>query len=184
MNFTADWFSNNIPNFELCIATTPEHKLFMEIGVFEGRSTCWLLQNGLDDKGSIFCIDSFNGSLEHTGIDFKAVEDRFWSNAKEVKKMEQKVSLLKNKSYYALAEMIGHRAVFDFIYVDGSHAPSDTLSDACMAWGMLKPQGVMLFDDYQYPHEPTKVGIDAFLAGFEGQYEIILNNYQFAVKKI
>jgi hypothetical protein len=72
----------------------------------------------------------------------------------------------------------------DFVYVDGSHAPSDTLSDACMAWGMLKPQGIMLFDDYQYPHEPTKVGIDAFLAGFEGQYEIVINNYQLGVKKI
>ena len=184
MNFTTDWFSNNIPNFELCIATTPEHKLFMEIGVFEGRSTCWLLQNGLSDKGSIVCVDSFSGSLEHTGIDFKAVEGRFWTNTNEAKKMEQKVSLFKKKSYQALAEMIGHRTVFDFIYVDGSHAPSDTLSDACMAWGMLKPQGVMLFDDYRYPHEPTKVGIDAFLAGFEGQYEIILNNYQLAVKKL
>jgi predicted O-methyltransferase YrrM len=184
MNFTTDWFSHNIPNFELCIATTPEHRLYMEIGVFEGRSTCWLLQNGLDDKGSIVCVDSFSGSLEHTGVDFKAVEARFWSNTNEAKKMEQKVSLFKKSSYQALAEMIGHRAIFDFIYVDGSHAPSDALSDACMAWGMLKPKGVMLFDDYQYPHEPTKVGIDAFLTGFEGQYEIILNNYQIAVRKL
>jgi predicted O-methyltransferase YrrM len=184
MNFTTDWFSHNIPNFELCIATTPEHKLFMEIGVFEGRSTCWLLQNGLDEKGSIVCVDSFSGSLEHTGVDFKAVEARFLLNTNEAKKAEQKVSLLKNKSYHALAEMIGDRKVFDFIYVDGSHAPADTLSDACMAWGMLKPQGVMLFDDYQYPHEPTKIGIDAFLNGFAGQYEIIINNYQLAVKKL
>jgi predicted O-methyltransferase YrrM len=94
-----------------------------------------------------------------------------------------KVSLFKKKSYQALAEMIGHRTVFDFIYVDGSHAPSDALSDACMAWGMLKPKGVMLFDDYQYPHEPTKVGINAFLAGFEGRYEVVLQNYQLAVMK-
>lgn len=184
MNFTTDWFTHNIPNFELCVATTPEHKLYMEIGVFEGRSTCWLLQNGLDDKGSIVCVDSFSGSLEHTGVDFKAVEARFWTNTNEAKKMEQKVSLFKKNSYQALAEMIGHRAIFDFIYVDGSHAPSDALSDACMAWGMLKPKGVMLFDDYQYTHEPTKVGIDAFLTGFEGQYEIILNNYQIAVRKL
>jgi predicted O-methyltransferase YrrM len=163
--------------------TIPEHKLFLEIGVFEGRSTCWLLQNGLDYKGSIICVDPFSGSVEHGGIDFKAVEARFWTNTNEAKGMEQKVSLFKKSSYQALAEMIGHRAILDFVYVDGSHAPADTLSDACMAWGMLKPQGVMLFDDYQYPHEPTKVGIDAFLAGFKGQYEIIINNYQLAVKK-
>jgi predicted O-methyltransferase YrrM len=184
MNFTADWFSHNIPNFKLCMETTPEHKLFLEIGVFEGRSTCWLLQNGLDYKGSIICVDSFNGGKEHDGVDFKAVEGRFWTNTNEAKGMEQKVSLFKKSSYQALAEMIGHRAILDFVYVDGSHEPSDTLSDACMAWGMLKPQGVMLFDDYQYPHEPTKVGIDAFLAGFAGQYEVILNNYQLAVRKL
>jgi predicted O-methyltransferase YrrM len=184
MNFTADWFSHNIPNFKLCMDTIPEHKLFLEIGVYEGRSTCWLLQNGLTEKGSIICIDPFNGGEAHADIDFKAVEGRFWTNTSEAKTMEQKVSLLKSKSYQALAEMIGHRTIFDFVYVDGSHAPGDTLSDACMAWGMLKPQGIMLFDDYQYPHEPTKVGIDAFLAGFQGQYEIVINNYQLGVKKI
>jgi hypothetical protein len=52
-----------------------------------------------------------------------------------------------------------------------------------MAWGLLRSGGVMLFDDYLYPHEPTKIGIDAFLAGFEGKYDIIVNNYQLAVKK-
>jgi hypothetical protein len=52
-----------------------------------------------------------------------------------------------------------------------------------MAWGLLRKDGVMLFDDYEYDKEPTKIGIDAFLAGFEGQYEIVLQNYQLAVMK-
>jgi hypothetical protein len=67
--------------------------------------------------------------------------------------------------------------------VDGSHASDAALTDACMAWGLLKQGGVMLFDDYEYPHEPTKVGIDAFLDGFAGKYEVILTNYQLAVQK-
>jgi predicted O-methyltransferase YrrM len=183
MNFTQDWFSHNIPNFETCMQAIPDKKLFLEIGAFEGRSTCWLLENGLSDKGSIVCIDPFSGSVEHGGIDFKAVEARFWSNTSEAKHAEQKVSLMKMTSYKALAEMIGYKYAFDFIYVDGSHAPDIALTDACMAWGLLKQGGVMLFDDYQYPHEDTKKGINAFLSGFEGQYEIILNNYQLAVQK-
>ena len=178
MNFTEDWFSHNIPNFEACMSAIPEKKLFLEIGAFEGRSTCWLLENGLDTKGSIICIDPYSAE------GFDKIEGRFWSNTNLAKKSSgQTVSLFKTTSYKALAEMIGYKYVFDFVYVDGSHAPDVALTDACMAWGLLKQGGVMLFDDYLYPHEPTKLGIDAFLAGFEGQYEIILNNYQLAVQK-
>lgn len=183
MNFTEDWFSHNINNFELCMSKLTEKKLFLEIGSFEGRSTCWLLEHGLSDKGSIVCVDPFSGSIEHSGIDFSAVEARFWSNIRGTQKAEQKVSLMKKTSYKALADMIVFGYSYDFVYVDGSHAPDVALTDACMAWGLLKSGGVMLFDDYQYPHEPTKKGIDAFLDGFEGQYDIVLSNYQLAVQK-
>ena len=183
MNFTEDWFSHNIGNFESCMDRIPQKKLFLEIGSFEGRSTCWLLQNGLGEKGSIICIDPFSGSVEHGGIDFQAVEARFWSNVQECVQAEQKVSLMRTTSYKALAEMIGFKYAFDFIYVDGSHAPDVALTDACMAWGLLTQGGVMLFDDYQYPHEDTKKGIDAFLSAFEGQYDLVFSNYQLAVQK-
>ena len=165
------------------MSAIPEKKLFLEIGVFEGRSTCWLLENGLADKGSIVCVDTFNGGAEHDGIDFKAVEARFWSNTSQARKATQIVSAFRKNSYEALAEMVGFKYAFDFIYIDGSHAPDTTLTDACVAFGLLKQGGVMLFDDYLYPHEPTKVGIDAFLSGFEGKYDIVLKNYQLAVQK-
>lgn len=177
MNFTEDWFSHNIPNFETCMSATPEKKLFLEIGSYEGRSTCWLLENGLSDKGSIVCVDPYSAE------GFDKIEARFWSNVQATQKSTQTVSLMRTTSYKAIAEMIGYKYAFDFIYVDGSHAPDVALTDACMAWGLLKQGGVMLFDDYLYPHEPTKVGVDAFLAGFEEQYDIILNNYQLAVQK-
>jgi predicted O-methyltransferase YrrM len=87
-------------------------------------------------------------------------------------------------SYQALAELIGRKQTYDFIYIDGVHSSDGVLTDACMAWGLLKKGGVMLFDDYQYPHEPTKDGIDAFLCAFLGKFEPIINNYQLAVRKI
>lgn len=189
MNFTQDWFSSNIPNFAECMANTPEKKLFLEIGVFEGRSTCWLLQNGLADNGTVCCVDTFNGGAEHDGVDFKEVERRFQRNTSEAMKIEQRVSLYKKRSYDALAELIKNRYPFDFIYIDGSHTAYDTLSDACMAWGMLKSGGVMLFDDYEWNKYPElvlnpKLGIEAFLGVYAGQYEILFRNYQLAVKKL
>lgn len=81
--------------------------------------------------------------------------------------------------------MIGFKYAFDFIYVDGSHAPFDTLVDACMAWGLLKQGGVMLFDDYMYPHEDTQMGIDAFINTLPyDKYKILFTNYQLAVQKL
>ena len=184
MNFTQDWFSNNIPNFETCMSFLHDRKLFLEIGSFEGKATCWMLKNGLAEKGSIVCIDPYEKLDFDPTINMSAVEARFWTNTQEARKSTQVVSLVREPSYKALAEMIGFKYAFDFVYVDGSHAPDIALTDACMAWGLLKPQGIMLFDDYQYPHEPTKIGIDGFLNAFKGQYRTIVNNYQMGIQKL
>jgi hypothetical protein len=58
-----------------------------------------------------------------------------------------------------------------------------------MAWGMLKSGGVMLFDDYEWNKYPElvrnpKLGIDAFLGVYAGQYELMFKGYQLAVKKL
>ena len=43
---------------------------------------------------------------------------------------------------------------FDFsklqvIYIDGSHQPQDVLTDAVMAWKLLKKEGIMILDGMQ-----------------------------------
>jgi predicted O-methyltransferase YrrM len=85
-------------------------------------------------------------------------------------------------SSQALAQLIQQKQEYDFIYIDGDHSPLGVLTDATMAWQLLRKGGVMLFDDYQYDREPTKIGIDAFLNSFDG-YELIIDNYQLAVMK-
>jgi predicted O-methyltransferase YrrM len=184
MKFTTDWFTHNIPNFELCTKTAPDNMDYLEIGCFEGRATCWMLQNALADNGSITCVDPY------------APESHLWKlfntnplanikeNTEEVAKPDQYVRLIKQPSSYGLAELICEEMQFDFIYVDGDHRPHMALMDGCMAWGLLKQGGTMLFDDYLYPEKPTKDGIDAFLKGYEGLYEIIVNNYQLGIKKL
>ena len=176
MNFTQDWFTHNIPNFEECMDEIgSQRRAFLEIGAYEGRSTCWLIAN-MEDHGTIYSIDPFTGMED--------VEKRFSQNINEALKDTKVISChIKNTSYQALANLIERKKEFDFIYIDGDHDPATTLTDACMAWGLLRQGGVILFDDYEYPHEQTKRGIDSFLSGFFGKYEPVLSNYQLAVRK-
>ena len=176
MKFTQDWFTNNIPNFQLCMEVIgDQRKEFLEIGSYEGRSTCWLMQNGLQKEGNIVCVDPYEGMPD--------IEKRFWDNVREANTNKQIVSLFAAKSNRVLAELTIQKQKYDFIYIDGDHAPEIALTDACMAWNLLRSGGVMLFDDYEYPQEPTKRGIDAFLSAFEGQFDMVLKNYQLAVRK-
>jgi predicted O-methyltransferase YrrM len=155
------------------MAAVPEKRNFLEIGSYEGMSACWLLANGLEEGGYLTCIDPF----------FNDMRPVFESNTREATKPNQVVSIMQMTSYQALAQLISMKQTYDFIYIDGVHSPLGVLIDACMSWGLLKRGGVMLFDDYQYPQEPTKVGIDAFFNTFSG-YELIIDNYQLAVRKI
>ena len=59
----------------------------------------------------------------------------------------------------------------DFIYIDGSHQAADVLSDAVLAFKLLKVGGHLVFDDYiwsetlPYGQDPVrcpKPAIDAF----------------------
>jgi hypothetical protein len=78
--------------------------------------------------------------------------------------------------------------MYDFIYIDGSHIAKDVLTDACMAWPLLKPKGMMVFDDYMWGnprdilHRP-KPAIDAFCNLFAEEAEIIHVGYQLVVRK-
>lgn len=152
-----------------------QRRSFLEIGAYEGRSTCWLIKN-LPNDGLITSIDPFTNMPD--------VEQRYLDNIREAVGNTKIIPvLIKSTSLLGLSALIQQKQQFDFIYVDGDHDPATTLTDACMAWDLLRQGGVILFDDYEYPHEPTKRGIDSFLSGFFGKYEPVLSNYQLAVRK-
>lgn len=190
MNFSQDWFSWNIPHLKQLVGLLPERKKFLEIGCFEGRATCWFLQNALDDDGHMICIDPFTGSMEHKSMDLSDLYKQFSANVSEVKKPNQTLTTHVDFSYNALATLITNQDKFDLIYVDGSHTAPDVLTDACMSWPLLKQGGIMVFDDYHwrvegYTEQQTpKLAIDTFNYVFKDQCKIVHYGYQRAVQKV
>jgi hypothetical protein len=98
------------------------------------------------------------------------------------------VEVLANMSFPALAQLIVDQRQYDFIYVDGSHNADDALADAVMCFGLLRPGGVMLFDDYLWEDDQHYLGrckqsIDAFVNMFYHRLKLGLVNYQLAIVK-
>lgn len=215
--FTKDWFHWAPQVWEQLIPMLPERKNFLEIGSFEGRSTVWIIENMMNPGDWIDCVDTWEGGEEHGDEDMYAVEARFDHNiikalncqsAKHRSREDSwghtrfaspgpdaennRVYKYKSTSTEFLGRKLAHwvdcKNIYDFIYIDGSHIAKDVLTDACMAWPLLKPNGVMVFDDYLWGnprdvlHRP-KAAVDAFTTLFAEELEIIHVGYQAVVRK-
>jgi predicted O-methyltransferase YrrM len=193
-DFSQDWFTRNVDNFNLVKEKLLWRTRVLEIGSFEGRSTVWLVENFLEDEGEIVCIDTWGGSKEHASmqIDMQAVESRFDRNIATLKTAFPLRRVIKHKgeAHKELAQLLLRENIgTDLVYVDGSHEAKDCLSDAVFAWNLLKKGGVMVFDDYTWDvvsgeiHRP-RMAIDAFLAIYTDEIEVLFKNHQVGIRKI
>ena len=203
--YTRDFFRHGIDNFLYVKEKFGQCSEILEIGSFEGRSACWMLRHLLTDTGSLTCIDPFpvqeirdlseplpSRQLDPFGnisylVDHKTL-DQFNSNIAHAKHPEQIVNLFQEVSYTALSKLIVKKTQFDFIYIDGCHWAQAALTDACMCFGLLKPQGFMLFDDYLLQNRPNvlnraKMSIDAFVNIFYPNLEIHKSGFQVLIQK-
>ena len=193
--FTKDWFSWAPQVWEQLIPHLPGEggdREFLEIGSFEGRSAVWIVENMMQDGDILGCIDTWEGGEEHGEENMGSVEERFDHNIAVLcaKYPERYTDKYKSTSTAALAEIMqgGRKPTFEFIYIDGSHIAKDVLTDACMAWALLKPKGIMVFDDYMWGdprdilHRP-KPAIDAFTNLFAEELNIVHVGYQLVVQK-
>ncbi len=187
MEFTQDWFSHNIQSWIRCLSEFRDKPGIraLEIGVFEGQSTCWLLENILTGvNSSVDCIDTFAGGMEHVGLDMSTIQSRFESNTAP---WRERVDLHVGHSAQLLPTLSGH---YDIIYIDGSHTACDVLTDAVLAWRLAGDDAVIIFDDYNWPKyldQPwlrPQMAIDAFLQCFTGWYKVLEVGYQVAIRKL
>jgi hypothetical protein len=153
-------------------AGLPSPIRYLEIGAFEGQSMTL-----------VHAI--FNGAIQATAIDpfsvypqmdavWQNVQERFETNCKTV---GLDVRLLVGTSVEHLPQLILASERFDLIYIDGSHTILDVLSDAALAWKLLAPGGLMVFDDY-WERRPEigcrpKLAVDAFVGAMGHEIEVV-----------
>ncbi len=111
----------------------------LEIGMAWGLSTLFILEALAEQNASIShtVIDPFQTSRWH-GAGRRAVQDAG---------MADKIEIIEEFSRVALARLETEKRQFDFIFIDGGHRFEDVFVDLIFADRMLKPGGIMIFDD-------------------------------------
>jgi len=201
--FTNDWFTKVAEdNWKILIPQVNPKKV-LEIGSYEGAATSFIINN-VNDCEEIFCIDTWEGGIEHGKMDAKSismkhVEKRFDKNIEiAIKEAKSNVNIkkIKARSDDALINLLseGKKNYFDFIYVDGSHQAPDVLLDAILSFRLLRVGGVIAFDDYLWSEELEsgrdplrcpKPAIDAFTNLYLRKIDILSAPlYQMYVTKI
>ena len=94
--FTEDWLTYNIPLWDRLLNPLKEQKVsVLEIGVFEGRSTLWLLQNILTHPAArLTYVDTFEGGTDQVSFKLEGLEERFRRNTRD---FEKKMTGLRRK---------------------------------------------------------------------------------------
>jgi predicted O-methyltransferase YrrM len=175
--FTSDWFTPHIPIFKKHLSHLIGRKCcILEVGCFEGRCTTWLIDNiATDKKSSIVCVDLCEN-------------ENFKENIKKTDS-SNRVSSYIGRSRNILRALVPNS--FDFAYIDGSHSTIDVLEDAVLTFRLVKPGGIIAFDDYlwddpKYNDQGTpKPAIDAFLSIYGKKIEALeIGGWQAWARKI
>lgn len=187
--FSSDWTSLHFPVWTEVLRHFRERSCdVLEIGSWEGRSAVFFLE--FLPQSRLTCIDTFGGGAENHASPVEScqiplIERRFDTN---LGAYLQRIDKIKAHSVAALDRLVASGAQFDVIYVDGSHMRDDVMVDSILAWRLLRPGGVMLWDDYagghdKRPAERVSPAVDTFLAWHFGEYVEVHRGYQIIIRR-
>lgn len=174
MNFTTDWFTPRIQEWQAhVLPNLPQNPRWLEIGSYEGRSACWMLDNvlGID----VTCVDPFYGDYE------KRFDENTAGRARKVK----------GRSLDFLANAVVERRTWDGVYIDGDHESKSVLEDLVLSWHCIPPGGVIVLDDYPWQCPPERAGqlppapaIDACLSIYASRIAMLHKRWQVILRKV
>lgn len=159
----------------------------LEVGCFEGQSACWWLDHILTDPTShLTCVDQFATPMDTILLRFY---ERHFDHNIAVSGSAHRVTKLIGLSQVVLRTL--PHAQFDFAYVDGSHKVGDVLQDAVLAWNLLKPGAIAIFDDYDLVDDvatglqarvPARA-LDAFVSILGDSATVLRRDWQLVLRK-
>jgi predicted O-methyltransferase YrrM len=186
---SADWFSEKAPAWEVALAPFKGKPgvQYLEVGVYEGMSVSWMLENILTDPTSqVTAVDIFFGTEAESVNGFSQdLRERFLRNIERAGGADR-IRVVTDFSQLALRTLpLNH---YDIIYIDGSHMGPDVLEDAILAFRLLKENGVLIFDDYRWLMkrpimDRPKYALDQFVEFYGDQFDYLHNGAQLILRR-
>lgn len=186
-NFTEDWFTMHIPTWDRVLQELEGRGAkILELGSFEGLSACYALWRLPD--AHVTCVDTFAGIPGYSAYGISTdIESAFDRNVALVD--GDRMRKLVGETHRVLPGLVADGEQFDLVYVDASHIAVDVLVDAALAWKLLRPGGIAIFDDYglvppgEDPLEHPQPAINAFLGLVKTRTEVLDRERQLVLRK-
>jgi predicted O-methyltransferase YrrM len=187
--FSSDWHTKKSPAWAEALkdfAGKPNVQ-YLEVGVYEGRATVWMVENILTHPTShVTGIDIFIGELSQGSFDFVPESKKLYEDNMLAAGAEGRFTTYADFSQNILRDL--PRNYYDIIYIDGGHSGKSVLEDAILSFRLLKVGGVMIFDDYRWFTTAPRLqrpgyAINLFQEFYGEQFEVIHNQYQFILRK-
>ena len=163
---------------------------FLQLGVFTGDASLWLLDNVLTSGDStLYDVDTWQGADNEPIQEEMDFNDVYATYLDKVKGYHM-VGHFRNTTQKFLMSINNRQDPFDFIYVDAHHTSASAFLDCELSWPLLVNGGILAIDDYEWVHpdgvdiHAPKTGIHMFLDRHAGEYEELVINQQCWICKV
>lgn len=174
--------------YDLPFKNCPEDAVFVEIGSWMGRSTCYMAEKIKKSPKSIkfYAVDTWDGSdeEEHQRIvqelkdNNSSLYEIFKSNLQKCE-VEEYVVPLQSSSIEAAGKFEDNS--IDFVHIDASHDYHSVLSDIIAWYPKVKPGGFISGDDYVENWGGVIQAVNEF---FKGKSSVLLNRQDNTLSKV
>lgn len=185
LKFTNDWFTNNIPVWISAFKKNVKNQKIkiLEIGSYEGMSAIFFLK--YFDSSKIDCVETFEGSKEHSSVNFNKIKNNFQDNMSD---FGNRYNLHEMTSDIFFFKTKDTNETYDIIYIDGSHESEQVLKDAENSFKKLNKNGLIIFDDFLRKYYTDKKlnpfsAILKFIQMHKKEIKVIYVGYQLILKK-
>jgi hypothetical protein len=186
-----NWFKqiaqHNFERFLLPEAGKPD-LMYLQLGVFTGDASVWLLENILTGSGStLMDIDTWEGAENEPIQEEMDFDNVFFTYRAKTDHFHNR--LFKQISTFDFLSKHNYIKGYDFIYVDAHHTSASAFLDCELAWPLLKSGGILAIDDYEWLHpdgldiHAPKLGIHMFLDRHPDQFDTLIINQQYWLRK-
>jgi glycosyltransferase involved in cell wall biosynthesis len=191
LNWTVDCPTGSKEPFVSVLQQLPIDGSILEIGTFVGTSVIGMLETVPMATATV--IDPWIDYRETVG-EFKSPTENMDSTKKifhkniALRNMTGRITVIEKSSIDGLLQLITAGILFDFIYIDGSHRCMDVFLDAELAWRLLKPGGIMGFDDLHFNQsivlESPWEAIQYFIGKYSKSIKVISQGYRLFIEKL